>query len=184
MGLSLITPPADYPVTLAEACTWLRREVGEDDARINALIAAATGYMDGANGILGRAIVSQTWDYVLDAFTTTIKLPLGPVSSVTSVKYIDAAGDEQTLSADYYSTDLVSDPQWIVLNSDYSWPSTIDAVNAVTIRFVAGYATVPDPIKQAIMFMVSAMYDNGGAIPDDSWKTVHALLSNHRTFAF
>lgn len=183
MGYRLITAPATYPVTLAETCSFLRREVGEDDTRINALIAAATGFLDGNTGMLGRCIVSQTWELVLDEFSSAIRLGLGPVSSVTSVKYLDTAGVEQTVSAADYSTDLVSDPQWIVLNADSSWPSTMDAVNVVTIRFVAGYATVPDTIKQAVLFLVSAMYDNGGAIPDDSWKTVHALLANSRAFA-
>lgn len=183
MGYRLITPPATNPVSLAEACVFLRREVGEDDARINALIAAATSFLDGANGMLGRCLVSQTWELVLDEFSSAIRLPLGPVSSVTSVKYLDTAGAEQTVSTDDYSTDLVSDPQWIVLNADSSWPTVMDAVNAVTIRFVAGYSTVPEVIKQAILFLVSAMYSNGGAVPDDTWKTVHALIANSRVFS-
>jgi len=183
MGYRLITAPATNPVSLAEACVFLRREVGEDDDRINALIAAATSFLDGANGMLGRCLVSQTWELVLDEFSDAIKLGLGPVTSITSVKYYDTAGDEQTLSADYYTADLTSDPQWIVLNSDYSWPDLMDGVNAVTIRFVAGYAAVPETVKQAILFLTSAMYSNGGAIPDDTWKTVHALLANTRAFS-
>ncbi len=74
----LITPPSADPVSLAETKTHLRVAHGEDDAYIGLLISAATQYLDGYDGILRRALVTQTWE------TDADRLPLAPVQSVTS----------------------------------------------------------------------------------------------------
>lgn len=54
-------PPAETPVTLAEAKAHLRVDFDEDDALIGAILNAATEYLDGWDGILSRCLVTQTW---------------------------------------------------------------------------------------------------------------------------
>lgn len=157
MGLVLVTPPADYPVTIQEA--RVQCGVHEDDTtyddQLNGYIASATSLLDGPNGLLGQAIMPQTWDYYLDAFTDTIELPLGPVTAVTSVKYYDADGVQQTASTDDYTVDLASYRQWVVLNSASSWPTTLSAINAVSVRFTAAMSETDLPaVKQAILAQV------------------------------
>lgn len=119
---------------------------------------------------------------MLDDFTDAILIPKNPVQSVTSIKYFDADSVEQTLSSDDYVADLVSDPAWIVRVEDVSWPTVANAVNSVTIRFVAGYSALPAEIKAAMLVLIASWFDNRSTatIPD----AVHALLSNHRSFAF
>lgn len=161
MALRIITAPAATPVTLAEAKGQLRIDHSDDDIMIDRLIAASTTYLDGYAGILGQALVTQTWELVLDAFPCgPIQIPLGPLQSVTSVKYDDTNGDEQTFGPENYTVDTVSKPGWVVLNSDASWPSTLDAINAVRVRFVAGFTDVPQVLRHAILMLVGHFYEN------------------------
>ncbi len=160
MALKLITAPTTTPVSLVEVKRHLQIDSASQDQNLGLYIDAATANLDGADGWLSRALVTQTWDLYYDAFPCgSIKIPLPPLQSVTSVNYVPPSGTEVALSTSYYSVDTVSTPGWIVLNSGYSWPTTLDAINTVRIRFVAGYTTVPAPIKAAIMLMVGGMYE-------------------------
>lgn len=185
MGYRLITAPASDPVTLGEAKAHLRVDHSDEDARITSLIKAATSYLDGRTGVIGRCLVTQTWELTLDAFPAKeIELPLGPVASVTSVKYVDAAGLEQTLSAGSYYVDTASLSAWVV--PEDTWPATMAAANAVTVRYVAGTAaaSVPEAIRQAILLLVGHWYENRQPVADGSIAslpfTVDALLAPFR----
>lgn len=181
MGLTLITQPASFPVTLAEAKAHCRVEDAAEDATLNGLIAAATDYIQ---QYTGKVIIPQTWRLTLDTFSDSILLPKNPVQSVTSIKYFDFIVDIQTLPTGYYTADTASDPAWIVLNSDQTWPDTLDAVNAVRIEFIAGYTTVPPSIKHAILMLVAQWYDHRAAVADKAIiavpHAVEALLANYR----
>jgi len=163
MALVLVTPPASSPISLAEAKSHLRVDHSDEDTHIQLLIDAATTYLDGYTGILGRCLVSQTWDLYLDEFPTcepSIQIPLSPLIAVSSVTYTDTAGDPQTVDSDDYTVDTITPPGWVVPDSSFSWPATMDAVNAVKVRFVAGYSSVPAAIKAAMLLMVADLYEN------------------------
>ena len=159
MGLRLITPPAEEPITLEEAKQHLRVEDSSQDLLIGLYIMAARQHIDGKDGWLGRAIVSQTWELSLDTFPADeIQIPLVPLVSITSVVYDDEDGIEQTIDGADYTLDPAG---WVVTAGDYSWPTPITAINAVRVRFVAGYgdaADVPATIKAAILLMVGDLY--------------------------
>lgn len=181
MGLTLITQPASFPVTLAEAKSHCRVEDASEDSTVSGLIAAATDYVE---QYTGKAIMSQTWRLTLDEFADSILLPKNPVQSVTSIKYYDVLGDIQTLPTDFYTADTVSDPAWLVLNSDKTLPDTMEGVNAVRIEFIAGYTTVPPSIKHAILMLVAQWFDHRAAVSDKAIiavpHAVEALLTNYR----
>jgi uncharacterized phiE125 gp8 family phage protein len=162
-SLRLITPPASLPVTLAAAKAWLRVDHADDDDAIAALLGAAVNLLDGRNGILGRALEAQTWELVLDRFPVAeIRLPLGPVASVTSVAFTDPEGAEDTVSAEDFELDNVSGFEgWVVPRAGFSWPATMETINAVRVRFVAGTGT-PEGVRQALLDMVAARYDTRG----------------------
>lgn len=63
----LVSPPASLPVTLAEAKAHCRVDHDDEDALIEAYIAAAVAHLDGWRGVLGRAIMPQTWAVTVDA---------------------------------------------------------------------------------------------------------------------
>lgn len=178
MGLRLITPPA--PVfSLAEAKAFLRFLDNDEDDLIEGFVESATGYVE---QYLGRALMDQTWELVLDGFpnTTTnpsgvavhgeIKIPKPPLIEVVSVKYFDVDGFEQTVASTEYFVDNTTRPYgWVVPQGGaLAWPSTLDAINAVTIRFRAGYLdnssppaeNIPRDIKLAIQLAVGAYFEN------------------------
>ncbi len=143
MSLFLVTAPSSEPVSLSELKLHLRVDSTTEDDLITGLNVAAREY---AEAFTQRAIPPQTFDYKLDAFPcgSEFYLPKAPCISVTSISYIDTNGDTQTLATTVYGTDLPVGPQAragrIYLKYQQVWPSTRDIPNAVTIRFVAGYA--------------------------------------------
>ena len=163
MARTLITAPTEEPVTVAEAKAHLRVYFDDDDTLIGNQIAAAR--QDLEKRLLNSALVTQTWDYYLDAFptTNTMKLPLPPLQSVTSITYTDQDGNSSTFSSGSYTVDAISKPGRIVLNAGESWPSdTLQVVNGVVVRFVAGYGAataVPQAIKQGLMLLLGDMYE-------------------------
>ena len=166
MALHLVTAPAIEPISLDEAKVQCHVEVNDDDALLSGLIVAARQYVEVATR---RPLMRQTWDWKLDGFPSCDRLilPLPPVSSITSISYVDAAGDSQTWSSALYTTDFPSGPwaQKASVEPIYGgvWPGTRDVINAVTVRFVCGYgttaATVPDSLRHAMKLLVRHWYD-------------------------
>ena len=162
MGLTLVTAPANQPVTLDEAKAHLRVDFTDDDDMIEALIEAASGWVDGPNGFLGRALIDQTWDLYLDHFPCgphrhqafayhhghrrhrhdAIEIPLPPLIEVLGVYYLDTTGNEQLLDESLYTVDPTSEtnqPGRIIPAGTSRWPQTSCDANSVRIRFRAGY---------------------------------------------
>jgi len=146
---------ADAIVSLEEAKLHLRVEHDADDALIASLVAAATAR---AERYTGMAFGEQTWEQVLDTFpAAAIDLGLGPVVSVGFVRFIDSAGDEQDVDSAEYEIDTVSRDGWVVPSSD--WPTPMDTINAVRVRFVVG-TTPPADVRAAVLLMVGHWYAN------------------------
>lgn len=187
MSLVLITAPAEEPVTLSEAKLHLRVDHSADDTLITALIVAAR---EQAEHKTGRVLVTQTWEQVLDAFPADeMRLDVPPVQSITSVKYLDEAGDEQTLDGAAYSLDAAKLPGWLFPASE--WPATYDGANAVRVRMVCGYgaaSAVPATIKAWMLLHVGAGYRQreafaqGAAPAELPNRYVDALLDSARVY--
>ncbi len=164
MGLSIVTPPAALPVALERETRFARLDGNTYELdTVAELIETATARLDGPKGFLGRALMTQTWDMVLERFppcTRIIRLPLPPLRSVISITYLDPDGATQTFSADAYR--VVPDDQGgiIALKPSEAWPSVLCGPGAVTIRFVAGYDAVPAEIRSEITAMAADWFDN------------------------
>jgi len=175
--------PTAAPVSLVEAKAHLRVDHSDDDSLIEGLIEAATAYLDGWTGILGRALVTQTWRQDLAAFGDPIRLPLSPVASVSSVTYYDQAGAEQTLSASAYVLLADSAGAYIDLASGQSWPAVANKADPVRVTFVTGYGAasdVPRPIRQAILLHLGLLYEHreaaSGSGPAAELPLAHGAL--------
>ncbi|HEY0282981.1 MAG TPA: head-tail connector protein, partial [Rhizomicrobium sp.] len=85
MSLTLVTPPAAEPVTLAEAKAHLKVDTSADDALITSLIVAARARAEWHSGC---AFVTQSWTLWLDAWPRNglVEIPLPPLQSVTQVR--------------------------------------------------------------------------------------------------
>ena len=187
----VVTAAVEDALSLSEIKEFLRldeSDTSEDDTL--AIFRAAA--LEMAEQYTRRILCTTTIDEYFDSFPVysgvgdkaTIFLSKGPVSSVTSVKYIDEDGNEQTVSADDYRVDTISEPARIV--STEGWYNAKVTVNAVIIRYTVGTAAsaVPAPIKQAMLLMVSDMYEKR----EDSVKRMPTaseyLMNPFRLFRF
>lgn len=176
MTWSVTTPPSGEPITLAEAKAHLRVDADDDaeDALITSLITAARQHVE---DVCERAILLQSWTLRLDAFPRVchpytlpafrgddrIFLPGGLVSEVTSVKYKDVDGIEQTLDAGAYVANLPADPARIFPAYGAAWPTARQQREAVSVLYQVGYADagdVPAALKAAMLLIVGDLYAN------------------------
>lgn len=187
MRVVVVTPPdpADV-VSLEEAKLHLHVTHNDEDALIPIYIAAALGHIDGPGGWLGRCIGLQTLEARLDGFCSTIRLPYPEVIGIDSVTYLDTAGAEQTVP----DTDYETFGSNIAPVFGKAWPAARAAREAVRIQYEAGYETVPDAIRAAILLMVGDMHANratvvtgaiAAAVPMST--TVENLLAPYRIYA-
>lgn len=189
MATKLITAPAVEPVSLVEAKAHLRVDGDDDNVLLTMLITTAR---QEAEKVTRRALITQTWEVVLDCFPSGgIDLPFPTLQSVTSIKYFDGSNVEQTLSTSAYQVDADSEPGRVALASGYSWPDTYDRLNAVRIRYVAGYglaAAVPAAIKQWILIRVATLYENREGVNIgnnvNAIPFVDGLLDEYRAVSF
>lgn len=197
MGLTLVTPPAAEPISLAEAKAHLRVDGTDDDTLITALIVAAREHVE---SVTRRALITQTWDYSLPAFPNgdVLALPRPRLQSVTSVTYTDSAGVAATFAASNYLVDTASYVGRLVLGYAKDWPVfTERPINAVVVRFVAGYgpaaADVPRAIRHALLLLVAEWYERreathvgmtGASAVTPLPFAVNALLAPHRVWGF
>lgn len=175
MALKLVTPPSTDPITLAEAKAHLNVNFTNDDALIAKYIRAA--HMSIVYD-LGRTLSPATWDLVYDSWPTDndpeggIQIPMPPLISVESVNYIDPTTElEVPLAQSGYEVDTISDMGFVVPAST-GWPLIFETINAVRIRFIAGYpdmdsppvSGVPESLQQAVLLLVRDMYDFRGSL--------------------
>lgn len=184
MGLSLITPPVGAVVPIAAVRTYCGVEDESRDDLLADLLLAAEEHV---GGLVGQGLGAAGYRLTLDAFSDAIELPIGPVTGVAAVGYYDAEGLAATVDAGDYALDLVSRPQWVVLNEDASWPETLGAVNAVWVEFTAGYTadTLPQRLSLAVKMLVAHWFVNRGVmnvgnVTSDLTHSVKALTDSFR----
>lgn len=154
MDLTLKTPPAVLAVTLDDAKLNLRIDGTDHDTLVSAWLGGVIGY---AENIMRRSIMTQTWCLKVDSFPRNkhgrdIRLPMCPVIKVTSVKYIDENGDQQTLDESKYV--LTGDS--LIEAHGAVWPEAKERMNAVEIEYDAGYGSAPTETPKEIRLYVLA----------------------------
>lgn len=162
--------PAE-PLSLAETKLHLRvdSDVTDSDTLISALIQAAREWCENHTR---RSFVRRTLELRMDCFPDEIRLPRGPVASVTAVKYTVATEADTTLAASAYQTDLYGTPPRILPVFGGTWPvPKSGTLNAVLVEYEAGYdpsddsptdygANIPQAIKAAMKLLVGHWYEN------------------------
>lgn len=164
MSLIVTVKPTLEPLTLAEAKLHLRVVTANvaEDPWINSAISAARKFAETECQI---SIMQQTLRLTLDCFESVIDLPKGPVSSITSVKYLDMAGVWQTLAATEYALDKNSNPGRISPKFGKIWPVSLPQIAAIEIDYVVGVATAEDVeegIKSWMKVRIESLYRNRG----------------------
>jgi uncharacterized phiE125 gp8 family phage protein len=178
--------PSVKPVSLADMKAQTRVDFADDDTLLQSMIDAAVSYLDGHGGILGRALVQQTWRQDFSAFNDVLRLPLGNLIAVSSVQYYD------TTNASLYGSFTDEAGPYIGLLTGQSWPSTYSRDDAVQVTWTAGYGAnasdVPAAIRHAIILLASHWYQNREAVNEGSFSelplAVQSLLAPHRQIGF
>lgn len=159
-SLELVTAPSGQIITTGVARDWLRVDQSLEDDEIARLVNTATDYCE--NQIHGhRQIRQATYDQPVACWWEgQLRIPRPPLQSITSIKYYDTDGTEQTLSSSVYNVRTpLRQPGTVERAANQTWPAyQQDRIMPITIRFVAGYTTVPSGILQAIRFLVAQWY--------------------------
>jgi len=187
-SLELTIPAATLPLTLEEVKDHLVVEGADRDDLISQMINSATSYVD-ALGVLGRAMVTQTWGQWVGNSPGKVSLLMGPVQNLSSVKYFDTDGVWTTAS--FSDFELQKAGEWAVLKpvSGASWPTARAGPAAICISYTAGYGSaddVPASIKQAMLMLISHWFENRESVIVGTTSSVtpfgfDALISGHRS---
>jgi len=194
MKVLLITPPTTEPIAYQEFMEHLQMDPDDETtdesliAKFNDFITAAREHIE---DITRRALLTQTWDYFLDAWPNgnAIKLPFGNLQLVTSVKWKNVTGvpTTLTLTTDYLVETNGDQCGKIVLPYGGSWPGgTLYPSNPITSRFVCGWTAtslVPSKIRAACKMIATKLHESRGedvlgTVSED--KTVMQLLNSAR----
>jgi uncharacterized phiE125 gp8 family phage protein len=153
--MKIITPPKLEPVSIAE----VKEQIGikSDDPALDSIISRriveARKY---AENYTGRALIEQTRELRWACFVDEHELP--SALSVSSMKYIDTDGTEQTLDTSNYVLDTYAFIPFVKLAYGKSWPAARLEHNAVRIQYSAGYGATADAveplIKEAIILLI------------------------------
>ncbi|MFV1535216.1 head-tail connector protein [Phaeobacter sp. JH20_36] len=183
----LITPPAQSPVTLDEVKAQAIVDFADDDDLLTGLRDAAVAHLDGFRGILGRAMVSQTWQVQQAAWSREICLPVPDVSAV-AISYADAGGAEQSVTADDIAVLPIASGTLVSLADSFDLP-TLESSNPapIAVQFTCGFGAavdVPANLKLAVKALAATWYENRTAQPGEALPMgVSALIQPYRWMA-
>ncbi|MFH1731832.1 MAG: head-tail connector protein [Planctomycetota bacterium] len=162
VALRVQTEPALEPLTREQIKEHCRITETEEHPLIDAWITAARQRCE---QFTNRTLITTSWRLTLDAFPAVVHLPRPPIQSpLTSVKYYDGSGVQQTLAAANYQLDAESEPGRLVPAYGLTWPTTRSMLNAVEVIYKAGYgltrATVPALLLVGMKMLVAHWYEH------------------------
>lgn len=145
----------------------LRVDHDGDDDLIASLAAAAQSALDGPSGMVGKALVTQSWTMTRARLTgkTVLRLPVFPFRSLTSVSYYDA--DNSAQSADLADFTARGGEEFAYIEPVTAWPAMYDRPDALTVVWSAGYGSadqVPGELIVAAKMLAGHWYENREAV--------------------
>jgi uncharacterized phiE125 gp8 family phage protein len=188
MPTKVITAPTYEPISAADVAEYIRvDDLAQDELLLEGMITAARQYLE---QYLSRPIATQTLEEALTGWADPIVLD-SSLQSVTSIKYLDLNGVEQTLASDQYLVDTYSEPAQITPAYNVEFPELYAVPNNVKVRYVAGYTSggspdlnpMPKPLRFAMMLIIGDLYANREAGGDKAYQinpTVQSLLQFYR----
>ena len=154
-----LTSPPSLAVNVSEAKKHLRiseTDVEQDDL-IQSLVEAG---IEKVQRDTGKQLVTCAFRQEGCSFGAAAVLGYGPVTRVTSVKYMDTAGNEQTLDPSVYEFD--SGRQLVRTQYGEVFPEVADYPSAVKIEYVAGYGNdsgcIPRLFKNAVLLLAAQWF--------------------------
>ena len=107
MASLLLTPPALEPLTLDEAKAYLRVDTAADDDLIAALIAGARIHVEAQTR---RALITQSWRLVLDAWPEDGRIPVrpAPLQALAAARVYDLDNIAHAVDTQVFVADLAA----------------------------------------------------------------------------
>lgn len=138
-------------VTLAQAKDQLRVRHNDQNEYITSLIARAKAWVERytATLVAAGAVVENFTE-----FGDYITLGRGPLVSLTSIAYVDAAGDDETVDDARPLDGKIYPPL-------AGWPSYAE-YTPIVVTYEAGYTTTPEELDQAMLVLIEWWF-----CPDD-----------------
>lgn len=178
MSITIVTPPASEPISLAEAKLFLRVDQSAEDSLIASLIGAAREAVEAG---IGRALLTRRVRESLDIWrrdsATGSLLGLGPVTNVIAVRLLANNGAQSVIDPERYRLEGNRDRPRLVFPSGF--PATLRSAGGIEIEYECGYADeaadLPVALRLATMQIVASLYElrqGEGGIPE----TARALM--------
>jgi uncharacterized phiE125 gp8 family phage protein len=170
MSLLKLTEPEAMPVSVEEMKAHTRVDADLEDATLAGFIRSASEHIE---DIAAIALITATWEWTIDRFPphgVYIRLPVAPVSEVTSIAYLDTEGVAQALDPAV----ILRRGDRIVLAPNAEWPATWRGLDVITVTFQAGYGDnwndVPHALRQATAMLAAYWFElrEAAAIGPDS----------------
>ena len=152
----LVTGPANLPMSLLDMKEHLRVSDDMQDMVILSLLGAAVGHFDGFSGVLGRAIMPQTWAQEWDDGSQNLLIAMPDASDIV------VKADGTTVSTGY-----------TVKRTFAGLSVALDGVTGETIRveYTCGMgAAMLETARHAIKLLVECWFDrdNSGQVAIDA----------------
>lgn len=186
MRYARITPPETPQVSVEDVKRHLRVDHSDDEDYLDQIVAAATDYLDGRSGVLGRCLGYQTWrlDCQGPSATGVLPIDLPPVQSITKIEAIF----EGTLSewpSNRWLLQFDGERAFAVPAEGFAWPPRDRRTDALQVTFVSGYeGGAPAPVRQAILLLAGLLYENREGAPsakmDELPFGISALIAPYR----
>ena len=188
-----IAPPTILAVDLA----LIKKNMRIDGDEMDDIVTGwAQGVIAALEHEIDQCLMTQTWRVALPAFAGAIRLP-HPAIAITSVKYIDAAGTEQTLASSAYQVEVQSYKSLLRPARGTCWPSTYvdvfadpdDMPPAVFIELACGLGNNPNLTPANVQLYILAklveQFDPATRMERDTVQSafVDRLLDACRSYA-
>lgn len=162
MSITIVTPPASEPISLAEAKLFLRVDHNAEDSLIATLIGAAREAVEAG---CGRALITRRVRESLDIWRRDAVggavLGTGPVGDVIAVRLLADNGSQSVIDPERYRLEGHRDRPRLVFPP--GMPATLRSAGGIEIEYDAGYADdaadLPVALRVATMQIVTALYE-------------------------
>lgn len=152
---TLVTAPASPAIALDQLKEFVRVESDEFDAQLAFFAAAAVDHIEGLCSI---RLAPQAVQLLADSWSDLDHLPIGPVTDIVSIHYLDVAGAEQLLEPARYELTGADLETGIRLSVGSIWPAARAVGGAIRVNLTVGYQDIPPAVLAAALYHASDIF--------------------------